>query len=180
MHGLVRVELVMLRADDYGVYPDGAVLARELDGHLRLGVGPEVGHQGRLVVPDVGEHLQQLVGDRQRERHVFVSIDHGISEHHALVARALLFGEAAHDAPVYVGALLVDSGDHSARGGVESVFGLVVAYPAYDAARHGGDVHIGMVRAYFSAHDYEPCGAESLAGYLGFGILAEELIENCI
>ena len=180
VHPLVGVELVVLGAEHYGVDALGAVDGGELHRELRLRVGAQVGHELRFVVPYAGEDLEQPVREREGEGHVLVAVDARIAEHHSLVAGALFHGVAAHHSAVDVGALLVYGGDDSAGGGVEAVFGLGVADAAYHAARSGRNVHVGVFRAHLSAHYHEAGGAESLAGHLRFGVLAEEFVENCV
>ena len=177
---VVGVELVVLRAQDDGVHAHGGAAAGEFDGELGLGVRAEVGHQLRLVVPDVGERLQELVRERQGEGHVFLGVRAGVAEHHALVAGALLLGLLAGHAAVDVGALLVDGGDDAAGSGVETVLGLVVADALDHAARRGRDVDVGALGIDLAAHDHQAGGAEGFTGDVRLRVLPEEFVENGI
>ena len=56
LHGLVRVKLVVLRADDNGVDAHRAVVVVVFDGHLALRIGAQIGHHPALAA-DVGQHL---------------------------------------------------------------------------------------------------------------------------
>ncbi len=69
-------------------------------------------------------------------------------------------------------------GGHDAAGiPVEHILGLVIA-DAVDGAADGGlDVHVGFGLDFAHHHDH-PRGAEALAGNLGLGVLAEELVQD--
>ena len=156
------------------------VLAGEFHRELRLGVRTEVGHGGILLPAYVGKDTEDGVGEGQRERHVLLGVAAGVSEHHSLVARALLGGLFAFDSAVDVCALLVDGADDAAGIGVESVFGLGVAYLADHFAHRFLDVDVCVFGLDFASYDDEACGAERLARHLGLGVLAEEFIKDCI
>ena len=162
------------------MHAHGGAAAGEFDGELGLGVRAEVGHQPGLVVPDVSEGVQELVRERQGEGHVLLGVGAGVAEHHALVAGALLLGLLAGHAAVDVGALLVDGGDDAAGGGVEAVFGLVVADALDHAPRGGGDIDVGVLGVDLAAHDHQAGGAEGFTGDVGLRVLPEEFVENGI
>jgi len=89
----VAAFLVVLRRDhDLGAADRLAVDI--FHGHLALGVGLQVGELA--VAPLLGKHLQDLVREVDRRGHVRALLIHlalgaGVTEHHALVAGALLF-----------------------------------------------------------------------------------------
>ena len=173
-----RDELVVLRGKDDGMDLHGLVRVPViLDGELGLGVRAEVRHQLRLLVADVGQDLQQEVAEVQGQRHIVLGVAAGVAEHHALVAGALVIGLGALHAAVDVGALLVQGGHHAAGVPVEHVLGLVVA-DAVDGVADGGlDIDIGFGLDLAHHHDHAR-GAEALARDLGFGVLAEELVQD--
>ena len=175
---VVAVEFVVLGAEDDGMHAHRRAPSGEFDGELRLGVRAQVRHQFRLVVPDVGEGVQEPVRQGQGEGHVLLGVGAGVAEHHALVAGALPVGVFAHDAAVDVRALLVDGGDDPARGGVEAVFGLGVADAGDHAAHRGGNVHVGAFGGDFSAYDHQAGGAEGFTGDFRLRVLPEEFVED--
>ena len=66
---------------------------------------------------------------------------------------------------------------HSAGIAVEAVVGLVVADAVHCLPHYLLDVHIGVFRADLTAHNHKSCGAKSLAGNLGFRVLAEKFVK---
>ena len=162
------------------MYAHRMVVRGELHGELGLGVGPQVRHDGGLVVAYVGQYLEHAVGQAESQRHVFLGVAAGIAEHHALVACALgVLGLADH-AAVDVRALLVYGADDAAGRRVELVFGLGVADALDRLAYSGVDVHVGVLGADLAAHYHQSGGAERLAGHLRFGVLGQEFVKDCV
>ena len=179
VHFVIRSELIVLGAEHYGVHAHGLVgFGRELDGELALGVRPQVGDFAGM--PYLRKDLEQRMRQGEGERHVLRGVLAGKTEHHTLVAGALLVLGTAHHAAVDVGALLVDGADYPAAGGVEAVFRLGVADAGYGGANRSGDVYVGIVAAHLAAYYDKACGAESFHCHLGLGVLAEEFIEDGI
>ena len=83
---LVRRRFVVLRAHHDGVHALGLVVF-VLDGDLGLAVGAQP--LQRAVLADVRKPKRQLVRQVDRERHELLGLVDGITEHDALVARAL-------------------------------------------------------------------------------------------
>ena len=81
------------------------------DGHLALAVGANP-IQGP-VLPDVGQALDEAVGDGDRQRHQDVGLGAGVAEHHSLVPRT-----AGIDSHGDIRRLLVDAGQHGTGVGV--------------------------------------------------------------
>ena len=79
----------------------GFILAIILDGNLRLGVGPEVGHD-LFLAPDSGQFAQEEVREFEGEGHVVIGLVAGIPEDDALVAGPLFHGIFADDPAVYI------------------------------------------------------------------------------
>ena len=115
------------------------------NGVLAFGIRSQVRHYLGTVVAQVGQDLQGQVRQVQRQRHVVFGVPAGIAEHHALVAGSLVLPATAFHTPVDVRALLVQGGENPAGGGVEPVFGFVVADTVDDAADGGGNIDIGML-----------------------------------
>ena len=173
-------EFVVLGRNHDGVDANRPVGLVVLDGELGLGVRPEIWHKVVAPVTDIGEHLQCKMRQVKRKRHVFFGIPAGIAEHHSLVSGALLLRVGADHAPVDVGTLLVDGGEDSTGVAVEHVSRLVVADLVYDLAHLCLDVDICVLGPYFSSDNHESGAAECLAGYLGFRVLPEEFVEDCV
>ena len=174
----LRDELVVLGGKDDGMDLHGLVRVPVIfDGELGLRVRAEVRHQLRLLVTDVRQDLQQEVAEVQGQRHIVLGVAAGVAEHHALVAGALVIGLGALHATVDVGALLVQGGHHAAGVPVEHVLGLVVTDPVDGVADGGLDIDIGFGLDLAHHHDHAR-GAEALARDLGFGVLAEEFVQD--
>ena len=167
-------EFVVLGGDHDGVYPYRASRLVVLDGHLALGVGPEIGHFV-VLAPQYGELLHDDLGEYQRRGHVFARLVAGVAEHDALVAGSLLF-VLFHDALVDVGALLVDGGEDAAGVSVEHVVAPGIADAVDDAS---GDVlYIDVCfRTHFAGNYYQSRRAEGFARHLRFGVAAKEFVE---
>ena len=174
----LRHKFVMLGAKDDGVNFHGLVrLPVILNGELALGIRAQVRHEPWFVVADIGEDFQQFVAQVQRKGHVVLRIPAGITEHHALVAGALLFLRCPFHAAVDVGRLFVEGTQHTAAGSVKHVIGLGVADAADGVTDRGLDVHVGF-RLHFAHHHHHAGGTETLAGHLRFRILHQELIQD--
>ena len=131
---------------------------------LTLGVGAQVGQQAALA--HLGELAQDEVGQVEREGHVVGRLVAGVTEHHALVAGALLLDLAlAVDTAVDVVALLVHGREDTARVGVKLVLAPGVAYLGNRAAGHVGQVHI-VVAAHLARNHHLPGGDQRLASHL--------------
>ena len=171
-------EFVVLGAQDNGMHLHGLVRSSVVfDGELALGVRPEVGHQVKLVVADIGKDFQQFVAQVQRERHIVFRVATGIAEHHALVAGTLLFPMAALYAAVDVCALLVQGAQDAAAGSVEHIIGLGIADFPDGVAHRALDVHVGL-GLHFAHHHHHAGGTEALAGHLCLRILHQELVQD--
>lgn len=115
----------------------------------------------------------------ESHRHEIVGFVAGISEHHALVAGALLLCIGTLDASVYVLALFVECGENSASLGIEFEVAAVIAYTLDYSA---GDIHqidIGLAFDFTCHHDLSG-GDEGLAGYFGGWIVGEKFVKNGI
>ena len=120
------------------------------------------------------------MGKSQWKRHVLFSVTACIAEHHSLVTRTLLLRVGTYHTSIDICALLVDCREYTARVTVEHVVRLVVADTVNHITHDGLNVNVGVLCTYFTAHNYETCAAECLAGNLGFLVLSEEFIEDGI
>ena len=115
-------------------------------------------------------------------RHELGRLVHGIAEHDALVARALVLVLARIDALGNVGRLTVEKVRHLAGRVVELV--LFIADIPDALPRDVGDApheiveFLGCRQADFSADDHTVGRREGLTGDTGFGFLGEEGVEN--
>ena len=175
-----RDELVVLRRHHDGVDAAGAVVFVILHRHLALGVGAQVGHLLALAAY-LGQHIHDVVGQRNGQRHVGVGFVVSVAEHHALVAGALCHGVASASihAAVDVGALLVNGAEHAAAFGLKLVGGLGVANAGNGAACGALQVDIGF-RLYLAGQHHLACGDECFARHLRLRVVGQKLIENGI
>ena len=178
-----RHALVVLRAQHHCIrsYGTGTVVS---DGDLRLAVGTEIGQQPAFT--HFGEFSRELVREHRRKRHELFRLRAGVTEHHALVARAQLFHavrsafaalERAGHGLAYIRGLPVHAHFQLASAGVQPFFAAVVAYRErrfagyrfyvyVRRARHLAEHHdeIGG-RAHFRSHAAERIGGKSRVEY---------------
>ena len=173
----------VLRAEHDGVHAHGAVLLVVLDRDLRLAVGPQIVHQPLLT--HGSQALGQLVGKRDGQRHELRRLVAGETEHHALVARAvveravagLLALERLVHAEGDVRALLVDVRDDGAGLAVKAVLCAVVADLAHGLAHDLRDVHVAVGRDL--AHDVHDAGRDrALAGDAAVRVLRQNGVKD--
>ena len=145
-----------------------------LNGHLALGVGTQIGHLLTLLA-DVGQGTHNEVSQVERDRHKVLRLVGGITEHHTLIAGALLVLIAVIDSTIDVGTLLVDGAEDTARVAVELVFSLRIADALDGVAGDGLQVDIHLA-AHLTHNHYLPCGDKRLDGAAGLVVVSQELV----
>ena len=161
----------VLSGDDDRVDADGTAVV-VFDRDLRLAIGTEIIEQA--VTPRARESLDQLVRQRNRQRHELVGLGAGVAEHEALIA-----GAAWIDALGDVGRLLVNRGQNGARLVVEPVFRPGVADILDRIADDLLVVH-GRLRGDLAGDHGDAGGHERLARDTPGGVLRENGVENGI
>ena len=171
-------KFVVLGAEDYGVHLHGLMgFTAVLNCELALGIRPQIGHQLRFIVTDIGQYFKDFVAKVERKGHIVFRVTACVTEHHALVSGALVFTVLAFNAAVDVRALLMEGAEDATAGGVEHVFGLGVAYSA-DCVTDGGlDVYIGL-GLNFTHHYHHSGGTEGLAGNFCLRVLHQKLVKD--
>ena len=111
---------------------------------------------------------------RNRGRHQIVVFIAGVTEHHALIARA-----AGVYAQGNVTGLLVNAGDHCAGIAVEAVESVVVSDRLHRAAHYALKIHVGFGGDFSGDHD-QARGGQSFAGDAAHIVLGQAGIENGI
>jgi len=126
-----------------------------LQADLALGVGPEIGRSAGM--PGLGQRAQDIVGVIDRCRHQLFGLAHGVAEHDALVAGALILVALRIDADGDVGRLLMDVAFDLGMLPMET--GLLVADLA-DGPASGVDQHVmgHRGRAANLAGEHDPIG----------------------
>ncbi len=186
MNLLLRHIRVMLGRDDDRLEARRPALLVVLDGDLGLAVRTKVGQCA--VLADLRELQCQLLGQRDRVRHVLRGLVRGVAEHHALVARAdgfeLLVGhfiflrfEGLIDAHRDIRGLLVHRHDHRAGLRVEAHGCVRVADPADRVARDLLEIKVRLRRDL--AHDEAQPGRHGrLAGDAAHRVLREAGVQH--
>ena len=175
---LVRDVLAVLRRDDHVAHRHRlAVLV--LDGDLRLRVGTQERVLLRVLLADLRQVLDEMMRERDRQRHELGRLVAGEAEHQALVAGALVreVGLATRHALADVGRLAVDGGEHGAGVVVEAHLRRRVADLLDRLARDLVVGDLGVGRDLAGEHDHAGL-AERLAGDAGLRVLAEDLVDD--
>ena len=159
-------------------HPDRAVIFI-FDRDLGLAVGPKPCDLLMAIVPlsHGGQPLRDAVRQDDRQRHAFRGLVGGVSEHHALVARALLLVALGIDAHGDVGRLPVDRGQHGAGPPIEAVGGVGVPDRLDGLANQVGNVHVGIGRD-LAGDDRHAGGDQCFTGHPGGRIAGEDGVED--
>ena len=183
---LQRSSVQMLGGDDDVVKTLGVAVFVVDNADLALAVGQDEGHLA--VLADFRQLAGQLVGEGDGGGHELLGLAAGITEHHALVAgtdqvvlilAAFAVFHGAVNAHGDVGALTVQSGQHSAGLVVKALAGTVVTDLLdgfADDLFHrdvGGGGHF--------AHDHDHAGGGAgLTGHAGHGVLGQNSVQNAV
>ena len=191
MHGLVGSslrgsalvggldKLVMLGAHHDGVDTHRTVCGTVvLNRHLTLGIGTQVRHQA-AVATYLSQLVHQAVGQLEGERHERRCLIARITEHHALVASALLGEFGTLHATVDVVALLMQRAEHAARLAVEFQLTVVVANLGDYVASRGHQVDIGFA-FHFAGNNHLAGGHQRFTRHLRRRVEGEKLVQDGI
>src|SRR5690606_26456175 len=111
--------------------------------------------------------------------HEVVGFVGGITEHHSLISRTLVFFVLTLDALVDVGRLLVYSREYAATVCFEHIFTSGISYSAYYFTGDVLDVKVRL-RFYFAGQNDLPCCDQGLARYLRIRVVSKEVVDKCI
>jgi len=180
-HVLELDVLVVLHGDDDRVHALGdarAILERVLAGDLGLGVGSEP--LAGSVASEVGHSLVELVGEDDGERHGFLRLVRGVTEHESLISGAglILITTNVH-ALGDVGGLLLE-GDEDVAGLVVESLGRVVVADVLDRVADDLLVVDDRLGRDLTAHEDHTSLGHRFAGDFGVGVLLEVSIEDGI
>ena len=175
---VIGVELVVLSAHHDGVDALGNALVAVLNGHLALRVGTQIGHLLTLLA-DVGQCAHEQMRQVERHRHIVLGLVGGITEHHALVASALVLVLFTVHTTADVTALLVNGSENTARVAVELIFALRITDTIDGTAGNGLQVNISL-RAHL-AHDHHLSGSDKgLDGAACLIVVSQKLVYQCV
>ena len=172
------VPLGVLSGNHHGTHPDGAI-ALVLHRHLALAVGAEP-CDGRVAVcalPNRGEALGNPVRQHDGQRHPLAGFIAGVSEHHALVAGALLGPLVAVDTLRDVRRLTIDRGQHRAGAAIEAERGVGVADAGHRLAHEIGNVDV-RAGGDLAGHHRHPGGHQRFTSHARVGVAGDDRIEN--
>ena len=155
------------------------------DGDLCLAVRTQI--MEGAILAHLGQLFCQLVCQRDRHRHQLWSIVAGKTEHHALVAGAVVLlgavGIFCLQTFVYaqrdVAGLLVDGGDDAAGIAVKAKFCAVIADVTDDLTGNLRDVHIAGGADFSHYHDHAG-GNGGFTGYTSVWVLLQNRVEHCV
>ena len=133
------------------------------------------------LLAGLGQPVEDLVGQLDRQRHQFGRVVAGVAEHQPLVAGAdlLPLGGVFVHAHGDVGALPVDREHHGAGVGADAHLVVGVADVADHLADHVGIVDHGL-GGDFAGHDGDARGDHRLAGHAAVGVFGEQGVEDAV
>ena len=158
----------MLSGNDYGVNPlHLSVLV--FDGYLTFSVRTKIGEKPRFSY--FRELSREFMRKHDRHRHIFFRFVCGITEHHALIARAesirFVAAFSVFDGIVHaegdIRALLVNGCEYGASVAIEAVFCPVVADFAHGVSRYLLNIDIA-VSGNFAHNENKPRRSRRFAG----------------
>ena len=175
---VVVVKLVVLCRHNDGVDALWYALLRVFYRNLALRVGTQIGHLLAFLAY-VGKHLHDVLGEVECYRHVVLGLVGSITEHHTLVAGALLFFLGTAYATVDVVALLVYGCEHATRVAVKLILRLVVANLVDGLA--GDILQVDVHTRAHLAHDYYLTGCyKRLDSAVCVGVVSQELVDKSV
>jgi hypothetical protein len=163
--------LLMLRRDNYGI-DECRLTVGVRHGYLRLPIGTKSNRW--IALPYLGEPACDLVRNGDRQRHQFLCLIAGITEHHALVPRP-----TGIDATGDVRRLPIDPNFHSACAAIESKFGIVKAYVADSPSRNLLEVNLRRC-GHLAGNISVPKRKQRLGGNSSTRVLFQYGIKSCI
>jgi len=180
-HVLELNVLVVLHGDDNRVHAlgnAGTILERVLAGDLGLGVGSEP--LAGSIASEVGHSLVELVGEDDGERHGFLRLVRGITEHESLISGSgLILVTTNVHALGDVGGLLLE-GDEDVAGLVVESLGRVVVADVLDRVADDLLVVDDGLGGDLAAHEDHASLGHRFAGDFGVGVLLEVSVEDGI
>ena len=169
-------KIIMLGGDHDGVDALRTAVITVFHRHLTLGIRAEIGHLNTFTT-DGGKRAEDMMAQVECQRHVVLGLIRGITEHHALVAGALIFWIHTLHALVDVLALLMNGGEHTAALGVELIFGFSVAYATYRLTCHFLQVDISLRLHLASKHHLSGCH-QGLTCHLRLAVVSQKVVEH--
>ena len=175
----------MLGGQHHRIHAHGLAALIVLHRDLGLAVGTQVVHQTGLT--HLGQLLGHLVRKRDGQRHQLRRFIAGITEHHALIAGAViqlavagLFRlQGSVNAHGDVAGLLVDVGDNAAGIAVKAVLGAVIADLTHHLAGDLGNIHIAGGGDL--THDMDQTGGSGgFTGHAAIGVMRQNGIQHGI
>ena len=167
-------EVVVLCADNDGIDALRNVIIRIFDSYLALSVWTEISHLLAFLA-DVGKHAHNSLSKVETYRHVVIGLHIGITEHHTLVAGALVLVIAIINTAIDIIALLVDSAEDTAGITVKLVFCLGITDIIDGLSSYSLQIYISF-RADFAHDNYLTGSNEGFNSTTCVLVISEELV----
>ena len=156
------------------VYTLGDTRVTILHGHLTLRVRTQIGHHLAFLA-NFSQSTHHEMCQIERDWHQALRFVGGITEHHTLIASALLFFVAIIHTAIDVFALFVDSGQNSTGVTVELIFGLRITNFLYCITSNGLEVNIHFA-AHLTHDDHLTSGDKRLTCHAGIWVVSQKLV----
>ena len=181
-------KLVVLGAHHDGVHALRLAIIPIFNRHLTLGirsqirhflaVGTDIGHHLSLPA-DVSQHLQDAMREVERQRHTVLRLVRGITKHHALITRTLIFRILAFHASVNVTTLFMDGIQHATTLPIKLIRGFRVTNPVDGFTCNLLKIHIGIAFHFTSQH-HLPRRDQRFASHLRLRVVCQQIVQHSI
>ena len=177
MVGVTVDARVVLGGDQHLGDLDGLVVF-VVEADLHFAVRPQIRNHARLA--HLSQLLSQAVGQLDGQRHQRIGLRAGKTEHHALVAGALVFGAFAVNSLGDVAGLLADAHHHPADIAIKAQIAVVIADVADGLAGQAGNVDPIGLGSDLAGDQAQPGGHQRLAGHPAVRVFGQQGVKDGI
>ena len=171
-------EVIVLRRNDNGIDTHRRTVVIVFNGNLALSIGTKIGHLLAFAAY-LGQYQQNAMCQVERKRHVILSFVGRIAEHHTLVACTLFHRVLTFYSAVDVGALFMDSAQHTTRIAFKHVFALRITDFLDNFTSNQLEVYISLC-FYFTGQHYLSGSYQRFASYFRTGVISQQFVKHSV